>query len=358
MVSVEEKILKIQEELDKTPRNKGTEHHIGKLKARLARLKEKNVKKKGKGSYGYSVKKTGDATVVLVGHPSIGKSTLLNALTNAESKVADYEFTTLEIIPGILEYKGARIQMLDIPGLIGGAASGKGRGREILGVIRNADLVLIMIDISSLDKLENIKDELEKAGIRLNKKPPLVKIRKKIKGGIIIHSSLKLTGISNRTIKSILNEYSIHNAEITIQEVLEDEDLIDSIMKNRVYVPMFVVVNKIDLGSSDSHMLKDDCIKISASKNLNIEKLKEKIFDKLGFIRVYTKPHGKEVNYTEPLIIKKNSTVLDFCCKIHKDFAKDFDFARVWGSTKFPGQRVGLNYILQNEDVIQVNFKK
>ncbi|RJS98121.1 GTPase, partial [Halococcus sp. IIIV-5B] len=122
-MGVEDEIEEIREEISETPYNKSTEAHIGRLKSKLADLKEKleNQSSTG-GGQGYSVEQTGDATVALVGMPSAGKSTLLNALTNAESEVGAYEFTTLDVNPGMLKHKGANIQVLDVPGLIEGAA--------------------------------------------------------------------------------------------------------------------------------------------------------------------------------------------------------------------------------------------
>src|SRR3989344_7851950 len=134
----EERIRELEEELKKTPYNKATQHHIGLIKAQIAKLREKIEKKAaGRGATkGYTIKKTGDATVVLVGYPSVGKSTLLNKLTNAESKVASYEFTTLQVIPGLMEYKNAHIQVLDVPGVVKGAAAGTGRGKEGVSAMR------------------------------------------------------------------------------------------------------------------------------------------------------------------------------------------------------------------------------
>src|SRR5579862_3637041 len=136
--------------MHRTQVNKATERHIGLLRAKLAKLKqeqEEQQSRKSGGGSGYDLKKSGDGTVVFIGLPSVGKSTLLNALTNAKSKVAAYEFTTLDVVPGVMDYNGARIQVLDLPGIIQGASSGRGLGKRVLAVARNADLVLFVIDV-------------------------------------------------------------------------------------------------------------------------------------------------------------------------------------------------------------------
>ena len=130
MATIKEQIADIQAEIDKTAKNKATMHHLGKLKAKIAALKAKEEKvaahtKSSGPAHGFEVKKSGDASVALVGFPSVGKSTLIGQVTDVESETGGYAFTTLTCIPGLMEHRGAKIQILDLPGLIKGAAEGK-----------------------------------------------------------------------------------------------------------------------------------------------------------------------------------------------------------------------------------------
>ena len=132
MASILAKIADIEAEMNRTQKNKATEGHLGLLKAKLAKLKREVMdgpKASGGGQEGFDVKSSGDARVGLIGFPSVGKSTLLSKLTGTFSEAADYEFTTLTCIPGVYNYKGTKVQLLDLPGIIEGAKDGKGRGR-------------------------------------------------------------------------------------------------------------------------------------------------------------------------------------------------------------------------------------
>lgn len=356
-MGVEERIRAIEEELHKTKRHKGTEHHIGLLLARLARLKreraERTARKAAMGGGGFDIKKEGDATVVMIGFPSVGKSTLITKITNAKSRVAPYAFTTLECIPGILEYGGARIQMLDLPGIICGAQEGKGRGKEILSVARKADLLLILLDPQSPWQYDVIAKELHEAGVRIGKKKPQISIKKGVKGGIRINSAVKLAHLTPQAITAILNEYGIHNGEITFREDSTPDELIDVLEGNRVYADALVVVTKTDITGGIPPGFPPGAMGIAAEKGEGIEELKEAIYNKLGFIRVYTKPRTGEIRWDEPMILRKGATVEDACRKLPRGFLKDFRHALVWGkSAKFQGQRVGLEHVLQDGDVI------
>ena len=148
-MGVAEKIKEVEAEMARTQKNKATEYHIGLLRAKLAKLRMQLLepdKKSGKSGEGFDVMKSGNARVVLIGFPSVGKSTLLSTITETESATAAYEYTTLTAIPGVLEYEGARIQLLDLPGIIEGAAQGRGRGRQVVSVAKTADLVMMMLD--------------------------------------------------------------------------------------------------------------------------------------------------------------------------------------------------------------------
>ena len=348
-------IKRIEKEIRDTPYHKATEHHIGRLRAKLSKLKEQEMesgkKSKGGGSGGYAVKHQGDATVVLVGPPSVGKSTLLNTLTNAKSKVAPYEFTTVSVIPGMMEYKNAKIQILDVPGLIKGAEEGKGRGREVLSVVRGCDLLIIMTDFENLDAFKSINKTLFDNGIRINTVRPNVIIDKKLSGGIILHSNIK-QDIGKETIKDVASEMGIKNAEIALNEKLTIESLIDALSKNRVYIPTLYIVNKTDLLSETNdparindlnHWNKYNIVKISAERGEGMDVLREKIWEKLNFIRVYLVRPDEKPSYDNPVIIKVGQNLKDVAEKIGEEFAEDKEKAKIWGvGAKFPGQEVSL----------------
>lgn len=368
MGAIDDKIKSIEEEIRNTQYNKHTEYHIGKLRAKIAKLRAKQLnlsKKRGTGA-GFDIKKSGNATVAIVGFPSVGKSTLLNKLTNAKSKTASYEFTTLSVVPGNLAYKGANIQILDLPGIIDGASEGKGRGREVLGVVRNSDLILMILDPFHLNHYDVLKRELHNVGIRINRSMPKVTITKKIRGGITLNSTTKLTKITINEVRGILNSFGIYNADVLCHEDVDSEEFVDAVIGNRRYIKAIIVINKIDL-CNDIEKIKNDAKKlfpntktlfVSAEKNFGIENLKEEIFNALDFIKIYTKPIHEEVD-KDPMIVKRGASVEDVCRMLHKDILKNFRYALIYGkSVKFNGQRVGLNHIMEDGDVITIITEK
>ncbi|MBS3067490.1 GTP-binding protein [Candidatus Micrarchaeota archaeon] len=356
-MGLQEKLAELEKELARTQKNKATEFHIGILKSKIAQLRREIIspKKHGAGGGGFDVKKTGDATVAIIGFPSVGKSTLLTKITKAESKTAAYAFTTLKCIPGVMEYKSAKIQILDLPGIIEGAKEGRGRGREVIAVARSSDLVLIIIDAAVPKQYYTIISELEGFGIKLNKRPPNISISKSLRGGINIEHTVKLTKIGEREVIAVLNQYGHYSAEVVFRQDATIDDLIDVLEGNRVYIPALVVANKIDLIDKNKINLPIEFVPISAEKNLNIDLLKEAIHSKLNFIKIFTKRRGEKADFEEPLIIKRSTNVAMVCDSLHRDLRKEFKFALVWGkSVKHPGQRVGLEHVLQDGDILQI----
>ena len=132
-MAIDEQIKAVEDEIQKTPYNKATQHHIGRLKAKLARLKDEQETrrlKSGGGGPSYAVRKSGNATVGLVGFPSVGKSTLLNQITDATSAVAAYDFTTLDVIPGLMEHRGRRSRCSTCPASSGVRRKAAGAGKR------------------------------------------------------------------------------------------------------------------------------------------------------------------------------------------------------------------------------------
>lgn len=363
MASKGEHIEDLEEELRTTKYNKATQHHIGRVKAKIARLKDE-LQTSGSGTKkgeGYSIRKSGHATVSMIGFPSVGKSTLLNALTNAESKVAAYDFTTLDVIPGTLEYNHADIQIWDVPGIVHGAASGRGRGREVLAAVRAADLLLVVLDVHHPGHNKVLQNEILEAGLRLNVKKPDVKLTKKERGGCSISSTVKQPHVDAGTLKAILEEYRILNVDVVLRSVITVDDFIDVLEGNRIYIPGITVMNKMDAISPEKleQVMRatgaDICI--SAKDGINIEPLKQMIFDRLDIICIYLKQIGKKPDMDEPLIMKRGCTVEDVCLKLHRDFVSKFKFARSWGtSARFPGQRRMLHHQLHDKDILEIHL--
>jgi len=363
-MSVLQQIKDIEDEMARTQKNKATSKHLGLLKAKLAKLKRELIAGPkgggGGGGEGFDVTKTGDARVGLIGFPSVGKSTLLTKLTGTTSEIASYEFTTLTCVPGVIYYKGAKIQLLDLPGIIEGAKDGKGRGRQVIAVGRTCNLILIVLDsLKPLTHKRIIEKELEGFGIRLNSQPANLSFRRKDKGGINFTSTVATTKLDEETVKAICHEYKIHSADICLRCDASADELIDAIEGNRVYIPCIYVLNKIDQITLEELEVLDKIphyVPISAHLEWNLDELLEKVWEYLDLVRIYTKPKGQIPDYTAPVVLRRgHTTVEDFCNRLHKQIARQLKYALVWGSSvKHNPQKVGKDHVLEDEDVIQI----
>jgi ribosome-interacting GTPase 1 len=364
---LQQKLEELQKDYSKTKYNKATNKYLSLLRAKMAKVRRTLAEKKSRKGEGFGVRKSGDATIVLVGFPNAGKSSLLNKLTGTDSKVASYAFTTLSVIPGMLQYNGAKIQMLDIPGLIEGAHLGKGSGTQVASVIRIADLLIFVIDATEPDQLSKLVDELSLLDIKVNREKPKIMIEEKSSGGIIVESNGHKIPEKGE-VAAILHETGVYNAKAIFYSSMDADELIALLIENAVYVKGIVALNKIDLlEKSKAEQIRRDLqskfrmqvVSVSASKGTNLEELKEKLFDSLGLIRVYLNPKEGKIDFSNPFVTKEGSTIMDVAKGLHSKAAKNLRFAHVTGSSvKFSNQKVGRDHVVNDGDVVTLVYER
>jgi len=213
--------------------------------------------------------------------------------------------------------------------------------------------------MNSLTHKRIIERELEGFGIRLNKQPPNISFRRKDKGGINFTHTVTPTKIDFDTVKAVLHEYKIHNADVCLKADCSVDDLIDVIEGNRVYIPCLYILNKIDQISVEELDVFDRLphwVPISAHLEWNFDDLLAKMWEYLNLIRIYTKPRGQVPDYSAPVVMRfGHTTVEDFCNRLHKSIIKQFKYANVWGaSAKHNPQKVGKDHVLCDDDVVQI----
>jgi len=367
-MGIQEQIKEIEAEMARTQKNKATEHHLGRLKAKIAKLRAKLIEestKKGPAGSGFDVPRAGHARAALIGFPSVGKSSFLNYVTNTQSVAAAYEFTTLTAIPGNLIINETIVQVLDLPGIIEGAAQGVGRGKEVISAARNSDMILMMVDAVKADvMIDKLTAELRSTGIRLNEIPADISFSVKKMGGVKFNSTLPLTHCDERMVKGILQEFKIHHAEVVFREDATADQFTDIVVGNRRYLPCLYVINKIDnvsVSDLDKLARRPDTVVCSVKKGWNLEFLSDRIWDYLSLTRIYTKKKGGAVDLSEPVILRpkygRKPTIQSVCEHIHRDMVKKFKYARVWGkSSRFcpKSQRVGLAHEIADQDVVEI----
>jgi ribosome-interacting GTPase 1 len=367
--TLSDKIRTLQEYLSLIPDHKGTDNLRQTLKTKLSKLKaesdEARLRRKGTGVQ-FHLKKEGDAQVVLVGLSSSGKSSMLAALTSAKPEIG---VPTSVLTPGMIDYEGVQIQAVEVPAIFKDASQSV-MGRQALGAVRNADLVILIIDLmrDPLDQLTLILNEFEQTGIKLNRTPPPVEIKKTGVGGIQIIGDIHLEN-ERQDVVQLLFSHGIHNAVVTISGKIRLEDIVESLDRSIAYLNGIIVCTKGDVkGSAENFdrlknspiskrfplivptsVMNDDGMK-------NVKTLPPKIFHTLGLIRVYTKDEKGVAK--RPIVVRKNTTVENLTKMLHKDFFQHFRHAKVWGtSVKHSGSQVGLTHTLEDADVIQVYIK-
>jgi len=369
----QEKIVKLQEFLSLVPKHKGTEKLCAQVKTKIATLRkeveEKRRRRAGRGGPKFFLEKEGAAQIVVLGPTKVGRSSLLTSITNAKAEVSDYPFTTREPVPGMFQFEDLQFQVVEAPAMVEGAAEGEAWGLQTLGLARNADGLILMVDLSNnaREQLTKIINELERARILIQKPRARVEIeRKHTDAGLRIIVVGKFVDCNLRDVENLLKGYRIFDATVKIYGKATLDDVEDSIFESTVYRPAIVIANKTDAPEANEELqeLKRfvenqlTIVPISCQTKAGLQRLGSEIFKALGIIRVYTKEPNDPEPSRNPFILKKGSAIGDLARQIHSDFIERFAYARVWAKRlPFSPQKVGSSYALDDKDTVELHAK-
>jgi len=304
----EEKIAALQEMLAIMPRHKGTDKLHAMLRQKIARFSQEAERKYATARRaGFYISREGAGQVMLVGPANAGKSQLLAAVTEAIPEIAEYPFTTKTPIPGMMKFEDIQIQLVDTPPI------GRKEVRVLLSnVLRNADLIAIVIDLSR-EPVSQLEAALQ--GLREARIEPLTDDGTQVTPGsyprkmLIVGNKNELAG-SNKNWERLRSQYD----------------------------KLFPLVS------------------ISARESGGLEEFKKAVYQALNIIRVYTKTPGSKADLTDPMVLEKGSTLEEAAESLHKDFYQNLKYAVVWGSGKYDGQRVSKGHVLQDGDIVEFHI--
>ena len=366
--SLEERIERLQALISAIPEHKGTEKLRRQLRRTLSKLRlefeEKRRRKAKSSGKGFAVKKEGAGQIVIVGDTMSGKSSFLSILTNAKPEIGHSPCTTRIPIPGMMNYKGAQIQLVEAPSIFLGAPW----LLSVLSLCRNADALILLIDLSRdwNSQLKFIIESLRRVNITLRKPKVRVEIERRSSGGIQVFCSGRFLNCSLNDIVDLIRDYGFNNAVVRIWGDVKLEDVEKYVALNLTYKPSIIIANKCDLRGSGEKFKRlketlNGIIKVLPFSCIYYEKyvkyVKKEIFDLLGVIRVFTKEVGGEIA-EKPLIVPKGTRVIDVARMIHSRLYREFKYAKVWGvSVRFNGQRVGADHVLSDGDIVEIRTK-
>jgi ribosome-interacting GTPase 1 len=371
--NLKEKLQLMQEFLSLVPKHKGTAKLCAQVKKQMAALRreieEKKQRKAGKGGPKFFIEKEGAAQIAIIGLTNVGKSSLLRAVTNAKVEVSPNPYTTREPVPGILNYYDIQFQIVEAPALMEGSADGKAWGLQSLALARNADGLILMVDLSqdAVGQLSQILEEMEKARILVSRPRARVEIEKKFMGtGLRIILIGSLIDCTMKDVEELLRSYKVTDAIVKIYGEATLDDVEDAIFESTVYKPTIIVANKTDMESAGKNLKileayvdgKLPILPVSCKNGINAEKLGEILFKTLDIIRVYTKEPSEKEFSKKPFTLKRGATVYDLAKNIHSDFSKNFAFAKVWSKRLvFSPQKVGVGFVLEDGDIVEIHVK-
>lgn len=290
-----EKIAALERMMATLPKHKGTEKIQADIRRRLSQARKESQKKGSVHSTPfYLVEKEGAAQVALLGPPNSGKSRLVCALTHARPEVADYPFTTRVPAPGMMRFENVPIQLVDLPPL-----SPEFTEPWLPQVLRNAAASVLVVDLSD----PAILDEIEYA----------------------------LEWLSER----------------------------------RIPPPCLLLANKCDLaGAAETFAALEElyspklrCLPVSASAGAGLGVFARALFDALSLVRVYTKAPGKKAELDAPYVLRRGATVQDAARMVHRDFADQLKYARLFRKTGgHDGLMVERTHVVEDEDILEFHI--
>jgi ribosome-interacting GTPase 1 len=368
-----DRLQRMEEFLSVVPKHKGTLKLRGQVKKQMAvlrrELEEKKRKKVGRSGPKLFIQKEGAAQVALLGVTGSGKSSLLTALTNAKVEVSPNPYTTKILVPGILDFEDLQFQIVETPAIMEGSSDGRAWGPQTLATARNADGLIIMVDLSknAVEQLSLILNELEKARILVSKPRGRVEIEKKFMGaGLRIILVGVLLDCTMKDVEQLLKSYRIVDSIVKISGEVTLDDVEDAIFEITIYKPAIVVANKVDLAGSKQSLSqlksyvgnRPPIIAVSCERGVGLENIGPAIFESLAIIRVYTKEPGQREYSKNPFILKNRATVYDLAKDIHSDFKRRFGFAKVWSDRLvFSPQKVGPAFALADGDIVEIHLR-
>ena len=368
----QEKLEALQEFLSAIPKHKGTENLVRQVRRQIAQLRreiEEEKRRRRGGGPRFFIEKEGAAQLVLLGMANAGKSSLLAALTNAKPEISEYPYTTREPVPGMLKYEDIQFQLVEAPAIMEGASEGIAWGLRSIGLARNSDGIIIVVDLSSdpVYQFKTILEELERSRVVIYKPRGRVLIEKRRSGGgIQVILGGKLVGADVDDVKSLLRSYRIHHALVKIYGEVTLDDVEDAIFENTVYKPSIVVGNKADFPGwrEEYERLREvagskiPVLPVSAKTGYGLEAIGKTLFKILDIVRVYTKQPNQERPSDRPLVVRRGTTVLEVARQIHSTLYENFRYAKIWGpSAKYPGQRVGGEHVVEDGDIVEIHAR-
>jgi small GTP-binding protein len=257
----------------------------------LAEIEDTRVRAKAVHRDSIAVRREGASQIALVGPPNVGKSSLLQALSEIQIKTGDYPFTTLRPVPALTRVGGVLVQLVEIPGLIDGASEDRGGGRALLGVLRSADAIVFCI--------------------RADGDPADLKV---------ILAELALVEIDKPAF---------------IAATRADEATDDDFARLQTAFPDLAV------------------LPVSVLDEQALDALRQRIWRLTGLLRVYL--HSNGIPEMEPLALQPGATITDVADAVHHDLGQTLTGARIWGpSARFDGQRVGREHVVADGDQVEI----